>query len=173
MSHRLVRAGSVSACVTLAMAATAVAGGPSITLNYLASTPRVGYDVAGAEIVAFDAATKRAFVVNGFSNAIDIFDLTIPGVPVSAGSISLLPYGGGVQSVAVKNGLVACAVSGTLKTDPGLAVFFSTSGSFVASVTVGALPDAITFTPDGTKAITANEGERAPTTSSIPRARSA
>jgi len=159
MSHRLVRAGSVSACVTLAMAATAVAGGPSITLNYLASTPRVGYDVAGAEIVAFDAATKRAFVVNGFSNAIDIFDLTIPGVPVSAGSISLLPYGGGVQSVAVKNGLVGCAVSGTLKTDPGLAVFFSTSGSFVASVTVGALPDAITFTPDGTKAITANEGE--------------
>ncbi|MEY3690356.1 MAG: hypothetical protein RJB57_11, partial [Actinomycetota bacterium] len=140
-------------------ASVALAGGSSITLNYLASTPRVGYDVAGAEIVAFDAATKRAFVVNGFSNSIDMFDLTTPGVPVAAGSISLLPFGGGVQSVAVKNGMVACAVSAAVKTDPGLAVFFDTSGNFVASVTVGALPDMITFTPDGTKAITANEGE--------------
>ena len=134
-------------------ASTALAGGPSITLNYLASTPRVGYDVAGAEIVAFDAATKRAFVVNGFSNAIDIFDLTTPGVPVAAGSISLLPYGGGVQSVAVRNGMLGCAVSATVKTDPGFAVFFDTSGNFIASVTVGALPDMITFTPDGRQAI--------------------
>ena len=142
-----------------ALCAVAHAGGPSIVLNHLASTPRVGYDVAGAEIVAFDAATKRAFVVNGLTNSIDIFDLTIPSAPLAAGSIALLPYGGGVQSVAVKNGMVACAVSGALKTDPGLAVFFDTAGAFVASVTVGALPDMITFTPDGTKVLTANEGE--------------
>ncbi len=135
------------------------AGGPSITLNKLASTPRAGYDVAGAEIVAFDATTNRAFVVNGLTNAIDIFDLQIPGFPVSEGAISLLPYGGGVQSVAVKNGKLACAVQGVAKTDPGYAVFFDTDGTFLASVMVGALPDMITFTPDGTKAITANEGE--------------
>ena len=144
---------------TVATASTAIAGDPYISISHLASTPRAGYDVAGAEIVAFDAATSRAFVVNGFTNAIDIFDLTVPAAPVAAGSIALLPYGGGVQSVAVKNGLVACAVSAAVKTDPGLAVFFDTAGTFVASVTVGALPDMVTFTPDGTKVILANEGE--------------
>jgi hypothetical protein len=119
-------------------ASSTFAGGPSITLNKLASTPRAGYDVAGAEIVAFDAATNRAFVVNGLTNAIDIFNLQIPGFPVSEGSISLLPYGGGVQSVAVKNGKLACAVQGVAKTDPGYAVFFNTNGTFLASVMVGA-----------------------------------
>ena len=145
--------------VTAAASTLAFAGGPSITLNKLASTSRAGYDVAGAEIVAFDAITNRAFVVNGLTNTIDIFDLTLPGSPLPAGTISLLPYGGGVQSVAVKNGKVACAVQGATKTDPGFAVFFDTAGSFLASVQVGALPDAITFTPSGLKAIVANEGE--------------
>ena len=145
--------------VTAAAPTLAFAGGPSITLNKLASTSRAGYDVAGAEIVAFDAITNRAFVVNGLTNTIDIFDLTLPGSPLPAGTISLLPYGGGVQSVAVKNGKVACAVQGATKTDPGFAVFFDTAGSFLASVQVGALPDAITFTPSGLKAIVANEGE--------------
>ena len=145
--------------VTAAASTLAFAGGPSITLNKLASTSRAGYDVAGAEIVAFDAITNRAFVVNGLTNTIDIFDLTLPGSPLPAGTISLLPYGGGVQSVAVKNGKVACAVQGVAKTDPGYAVFFDTDGTFLASVMVGALPDMITFTPDGTKVLTANEGE--------------
>jgi hypothetical protein len=143
----------------LAAATAAFAGGSSITLTHLASTPRAGYDAAAAEIVAFDPATKRAFVVNGLTNNIDIFDLTIPGAPVAAGSISMLPYGGGVQSVAAKNGRLACAVQAAVKTDPGTAVLFDTSGNLIASVTVGALPDMICFTPDGTKVLTANEGE--------------
>jgi DNA-binding beta-propeller fold protein YncE len=40
-----------------------------------------------------------------------------------------------------------------------LTVFFDTAGAFLASVTVGALPDMVTFTPDGTKVVIANEGE--------------
>ena len=151
----LVAAGALSALLGPA----ASAGDVSISLEWLASTPRGGYDAAAAEIVAFDPTTRRAFVVNGLTNAIDVFDLTVPNLPVAAGSISLLPYGGGVQSVAVKNGLLACAVQAAVKTDPGQAVFFDVNGAFVAAVTVGALPDMITFTPDGTKAITANEGE--------------
>ena len=155
----ILRTGTTALAAAVFAASGALAGDPYISITHLASTPRAGYDVAGAEIVAFDAATKRAFVVNGFTNSIDIFDLGTPAVPVAAGSISLLPYGGGVQSVAVKNGLVACAVQGALKTDPGLVVFFDTAGAFLASVTVGALPDMLTFTPDGTKVIVANEGE--------------
>jgi hypothetical protein len=144
---------------TLLLASSAFAGDPHISLSHLASTPRAGYDVAGAEIVAFDPGSKRAFVVNGFTNAIDVFDLANPAAPVAAGSFSLLPYGGGVQSVAVKNGKVACAVSAPDKTNPGVVVFFDLDLNLLASVTVGALPDMVTFTPDGTKAITANEGE--------------
>lgn len=149
----------IRAVAVLACASAAFAGGPSIVLNHLASTPRVGYDIAGAEIVAFDAATDRAFVVNGFANTIDIFDVSNPAAPVAAGSIALLPYGGGVQSVAVKNGMVAAAVQAAVKTDPGSVIFFSTSGAFIAQVLVGALPDMLTFTPDGSKVVVANEGE--------------
>jgi hypothetical protein len=155
---RQLAAASVAVSAVL-LAPSALAGDPQISLSYLASTPRVGFDVAGAEIVAFDAASKRAFVVNGFANAIDVFDLSNPAAPVAAGSFSLLPYGGGVQSVAIRNGKVACAVSALVKTDPGVVVFFDLDLNFIASVTVGALPDMVTFTPDGTKAITANEGE--------------
>ncbi len=144
---------------TLLLASTALAGDPHISLSYLASTPRAGYDVTGAEIVAFDPGSKRAFVVNGFTNGIDVFDLSNPAAPVAAGSLSLLPYGGGVQSVAVKNGKIACAVQAVVKTDPGLVVFFDLNLNFLASVTVGAVPDMVTFTPDGTKAIVSNEGE--------------
>ena len=155
---RQLAAASVAVSAVL-FAPSALAGDPQISLSYLASTPRVGFDVAGAEIVAFDAASKRAFVVNGFANAIDVFDLSNHAAPVAAGSFSLLPYGGGVQSVAIGNGKVACAISAAVKTDPGVVVFFDLDLNFIASVTVGALPDMVTFTPDGTKAITANEGE--------------
>ncbi len=155
---RQLAAASVAVSAIL-LAPSALAGDPQISLSYLASTPRVGFDVAGAEIVAFDAASKRAFVVNGFANAIDVFDLSNPAAPVAAGSFSLIPYGGGVQSVAIGNGKVACAISAAVKTDPGVVVFFDLDLNFIASVTVGALPDMVTFTPDGTKAITANEGE--------------
>ncbi|RYD87216.1 MAG: alkaline phosphatase, partial [Sphingobacteriales bacterium] len=38
-------------------------------------------------------------------------------------------------------------------------VFFDTDGEFLSQVAVGALPDNISFTPDGTKVLTANEGQ--------------
>ena len=150
---------ALAGLVACSLASTTLAGDPAISLNFLGRTARAGYDVAGAEIVAFDPATDRAFVVNGLTNAIDIFGMSSPGTPLPLGSISTLPYGGGVQSVAVRGGLVAVAVQAVVKTNPGQVVFFDTNGVFVAQVTVGALPDALTFTPDGTKVVVANEGE--------------
>ena len=68
-------------------------------------------------------------------------------------------YGGGINSVAVHEGIVAVAVQADPKTDPGKVVFFNTvDATYIADVTVGALPDMVTFTPDGNYAITANEG---------------
>lgn len=61
--------------------------------------------------------------------------------------------------------LLTIAVEATVKTDPGSVVLVPTNvtaATFVAkarSVTVGALPDMIVATPDGTRLLTANEGE--------------
>ena len=70
------------------------------------------------------------------------------------------------NSVAVHDGLVAVAVAGTgdegsgmSKQDAGYAVFMDIDGNSIATVAAGALPDMITFTPDGSVALVANEGE--------------
>jgi hypothetical protein len=55
--------------------------------------------------------------------------------------------------------LLAAAVEAVVPQDPGKAVFFNTSGDFINSVTVGSLPDMLTFTPDGDRVLVANEGE--------------
>lgn len=117
------------------------------------------YDDGAAEIVAHDPATQRLFVVNGGNSAIDILNIADPTNPTLVSSISLLPYGDQANSVAVKNGIVAAAVQANVKTDPGSVVFFDANGMFLNSVTAGALPDMLTFSPDGTKVLTANEGE--------------
>ncbi|MDY6782286.1 MAG: choice-of-anchor I family protein [Cyanobacteriota bacterium] len=117
------------------------------------------FDESAAEIPAFDPTTKRLFVVNGNSGAIDILDLANPSNPVKIDEIEISTFGDGVNSVAVKNGIVAAAVEAENGLNEGKAVFFDTQGNFLNAVTVGVLPDMITFTPDGTKVLTANEGE--------------
>src|SRR5690606_28028788 len=70
---------------------------------------------------------------------------------------------GDANSVAVFGSLVAVAVAAEPKTDPGFAAFYSIDGSgsldFLQAVHVGALPDMLTFTPDGALVLVANEGE--------------
>ena len=147
------------ATITAAVAASALAGTPDITLEFLGRTTSGGYDVSAAEVVAYDPATQRAFVVNALANSVDIVDLAIPEFPVRIGSVSLVPFGGGLQSVAASNGLVALAVEAIPKTNPGKVVFMDSSGTIITAVTVGALPDHVCFTPDGTRLIVCNEGE--------------
>ncbi|MGB3691695.1 MAG: choice-of-anchor I family protein [Spirulinaceae cyanobacterium] len=114
------------------------------------------FDESAAEIPAYDPLTKSLFVTNGESNQIDVLDLTNPSSPALKFSISLA---GGVNSVAYSNNIIAAAVEADPAQDPGLIQFFSTDGTFLNQVTVGALPDMVTFTPDGTKLLVANEGE--------------
>ena len=57
-------------------------------------------------------------------------------------------------------GVVAVAVEAPIKTDPGAVRFFDTNGSAThPGVTVGALPDMLTFTPNHDYLLVANEGE--------------
>lgn len=117
------------------------------------------FDQSAAEITAYDPISQRLFVVNAQSNQIDILDMTDPALPVKVGVIDGAAYGSSINSVAVKNGLVAFASQANIKTDNGQVVFANTNGVVSNSVTVGALPDMLTFTPNGNKIIVANEAE--------------
>ncbi|MFY7931588.1 MAG: choice-of-anchor I family protein [Microcystis aeruginosa] len=112
----------------------------------------------GAEIPAYDPASRKLFVT-GPNNRLDIADISNPASPIPLPSIDLSPYGAGVNSVAIKNGIVALAMEANPITNNGSVVFFNTNGVFQSQVTVGALPDMLTFTPDGNRVLVANEGE--------------
>lgn len=118
-------------------------------------------DIGAAEITAFDPSTNRLFVVNnGTVNKIDVIDFKDPSNMKVIGSISMLPYGGAVNSVAVSEGKLAAAIESTDKQANGKVAVFKTSDySEIKVINVGALPDMITFSPDGKYIMTANEGE--------------
>ncbi|NEO82666.1 MAG: alkaline phosphatase [Spirulina sp. SIO3F2] len=131
----------------------------SQSLNVLSTYQSGGFDEGAAEIAAYDADSQQLFITNAEKNTIDRLDISDPAAPVAKEAIDLSPYGG-VNSVATSStGLVAVAVEAPTKQELGVVVFFDVDGVFLTQVPVGALPDMVTFTPDGTKALVANEGE--------------
>ncbi|MCE2674957.1 MAG: choice-of-anchor I family protein [Sediminibacterium sp.] len=118
--------------------------------------------LGAAEITAFDPSTDRLFAVNNsyILNKIDVIDISNPALISVIHSISMVPYGGYVNSVAVSNGKLAAAVESTDKQAAGKIVVFNTSTyAEIKSINVGSLPDMVTFTNDGNYIISANEGE--------------
>lgn len=130
-----------------------------VKLKVLGSYAGGSFNQGGAEIVTHDPASQRLFVVNGATSRIDVLSIVNPSAPTFIFSIDLSPYGRQANSVAVKNGIVAVAVEAVIKTDNGKVALFTTNGAPISSVTVGALPDMLTFTPDGNHILVANEGE--------------
>ncbi|MBP0025217.1 MAG: choice-of-anchor I family protein [Roseofilum sp. SID2] len=116
-------------------------------------------DESAAEIVAHDPGTQRLFVVNAEKAAIDVLNINDPTNPTLTSTINVNTIGAGANSVAVANGVVAVAVENADAATPGAVAFFDPNGNFLNSVTVGVLPDMVTFTPDGQKVLVANEGE--------------
>ena len=129
-----------------------------IELNYVGSFDPSGTNTSTCEIVAHDPTSQRLFTTSAVAGFLDIINFSNPAAPAIVSSINMNPYGG-VTSVAVKNGIVAVASPNADETLNGSVVFFDTNGVFLKQVTVGALPDMIVFTPDGTKVLTANEGQ--------------
>ena len=141
-------------------ASTPVASGPArkfLDLGVIGSYTSNVFDESAAEINAYDPASQRVFVVNANSATIDVLDASNPANPTLV--VSETFPGGGVNSVAVKDGIVAVAVEAENKQDNGYIAILNTDGDWYASVPAGALPDMVTFTPDGTKILAANEGE--------------
>ena len=130
----------------------------NLRLNLLGSYQNGASGTNSAEIVAHDPSTQRLYVANSIGGKLDILNFATPGMLTPVASINMAPYGG-INSVAVRNGLVACAVEGAVLQNTGRIVFFDQNGLFIKQVTAGSLPDMITFSPDGHYVITANEGE--------------
>lgn len=129
-----------------------------IQLNYIGSFDPSGNNNSSTEIVVHDPATQRLFTISSLTDVFDIIDFTNPTTPVVTKTVNMAPYGG-ITSIAVKNGILAVSSPNANPQQNGSVIFFDINGNFLKQVTVGALPDMITFTPDGTKVITANEGE--------------
>lgn len=117
---------------------------------------------SAAEIPAYDAASKRLFVVNAQKGVVDVLDASQPENPKYIGELSArsLLDGSEVNSVAVQNGVVALAVQAKTKTDNGIVAFYKASDlTFISQIGVGALPDMLIFTADQQSVLVANEGE--------------
>jgi hypothetical protein len=110
------------------------------------------------EVIAYDSASKRLFTTSTIQNRFDIIDFSNPDSAVRISSVDMTPYGG-MTSIAVYNGLVAAASPNANEQLNGSVVFFNTNGQFIKQLIVGALPDMITFTHDGKKVITCDEGQ--------------
>ncbi|MBE1555596.1 choice-of-anchor I family protein [Sporosarcina limicola] len=124
----------------------------------------------GTEILAYDPISKQAFVTNGAESGIDILSFA----DLQNGKFSkvkskkrvyLKDLGmdrvKDITSIAVHptDDLIAVAVVSDPSTDRGYIAFLTKDGEFLTKVQVGSLPDMVTFTPDGKKAVVANEGE--------------
>jgi hypothetical protein len=126
-----------------------------------------GFDKGAAEIVAYDAGTRRIFVVNAQDATVDVLNATDPANPVKVGQINvkLLPGFdpaklGAANSVAARDGLVAVAIEAAPVTDRGVLAFYDAATlKLLTTVEAGALPDAVSFSNTGHFVIAANEGE--------------
>ncbi|MBE7325966.1 choice-of-anchor I family protein [Nocardioides sp. Y6] len=156
-----------------------VVDGPGpVSLSPLGSYETGVFEESAAEIVAWHLQSKRLLVVNAADATVEVLDGKNPRKPrklfnldtagVKSADGSRVPDTAVANSVAVRaDGLGVVAVEASPKTDRGWLVFFDAKskgkkrGKVFGAVRVGAQPDMVTLTPDGTRAVVANEGEPA------------
>lgn len=142
----------------LALAATALATPAAAAPVTLVATQVFAQPFGGAaEIPAYDRRFNRLFV--SAPGALKYFDAT---TGAELGTIDYAAtFAGSPNSVAINGTRLAVAVEAATKTDPGRVLVYDTRNLAKAPrvFTVGALPDQVTFTPDGSRILVANEGE--------------
>ena len=119
-------------------------------------------EAGAAEISSFDPISKKLFVVNNTSNnnRIDVVNVADPSKPSLVSTIIIADLGGLVNSLDVSNGMLAAAIEAKDKVSSGKVAIFNTQDlRLVKLVSVGSLPDMVSFTPDGKFILTADEGE--------------
>jgi DNA-binding beta-propeller fold protein YncE len=147
---------------------SAPASAVSLQLSPIGSYSSGIFDQAASIISTYDSTSYSLFTVDRSNKSVNIINISDPTNPFLANKIDISTYDpsfGNVNSVAFQNGILAVAIENINKELPGSVVFFKPdgtlfNGSLANSVTtVGALPDMLTFTPDGSKILVANEGE--------------
>ena len=128
----------------------------SITKEWTYKHALTGVAGQSSEISAYDALTNSVWVAGVMG--VDVLNAT-NGSLIQHISTSTF---GGINSIAIKNGVAAFAIESNVRTNPGIVQFYDTTSrsltSGINTITVGALPDMLTFTPDGNKLLIANEG---------------
>jgi DNA-binding beta-propeller fold protein YncE len=119
--------------------------------------------LGGAEISAYDALGKAFYVTS--SVGLQVVSAENPatleaGAVIDFSTDAFGGFGNAITSVSVHDGLVAVAVANAVKSEPGKVFLLDSGGALIKAVSVGALPDMLTFTPDGKRILVANEGER-------------
>lgn len=108
-----------------------------------------------SEIVTFDSASKTLWVAG--VKGVDVLD-ALTGTRLQF--IDTTAFGS-INSVAIQGGIAAFAIEASDRKQAGVVKLYSTSTrsllSGINSITVGSLPDMLTFTPDGSKLLVANE----------------
>lgn len=135
----------------LACAGPLISSNLEWTYNH-ASTPNAPGQAS--EIPAFDAKTNTLWVAG--VAGVDVLDARTGNL---VRHIDTTAYGA-INSVAIHNGVAAFALEDrNVRTNPGLVQFYDTGSlSLTGSVAVGALPDMLAFTRDGSRLLVANEG---------------
>lgn len=136
-------------------------------------TSGAGVEEGGTEIVAYDAKSQTMFSVNGAEEALDVIQLSGLQSGTEAQVLTLhkrvkltdihkdLVNISDLTSVAISptGQSIAIAIPAEPEQDNGYVVFLDLEGNYITHVEVGALPDMLTFTPDGKKVLVANEGQ--------------
>jgi DNA-binding beta-propeller fold protein YncE len=124
------------------------------------------FDEGGAEIPAYDPKHKRLFMVNAGAGTVDVLNIANPTQPKKIDDIDgsdAFDNAGDTNNVSVYGSTLAVAIANQNEQENGRIAFYDTaSRNLRGTVEVGALPDMVTFTPDGNYVLAANEGE--PTT---------
>ncbi len=144
-----------------------------ISLRLLGRTPALpqNFNKSAAGMVAYHAPSSTAFLVNADSNAVDIFSLIAPSLPIRTrtlniaqdveSSMAALSVGdlGAISSVDVFGDILVVAIRAAINQDNGYIVFYRADGTYISAVEVGAAPNNVGFSPNGMYAVVANGGE--------------
>ena len=133
-----------------------------------------------AEIVQYHTSTQTVYAINSAASVptIEMMDisglttdvlaapLTSTNLTSSAFTLETTANGtalGSPNSIAIAGDWMAVAMAADAHADNGAVLFYNGldagTPTYVTAVTVGNLPDMVTFTPDGSKLLVANEGE--------------
>ena len=154
MKHHLLASSIALACALACMPASAA--GPFDAASRSWTHTHAGTGGYLSEIVAFDEKTSTLWVAG--VSAVDVLDARTGSFLQRIDTTAW----GAINSVAIHNGVAAFAIESGVRTDPGVVKLFDTGTRGLLagtnSFTVGALPDMLTFTKDGSKLLVANEG---------------